>query len=474
MRELWARRKNLAAQSWLWLTGFSVCMLAVLWVLQFALFNSFYYSLRKVELRRTGREIVALYEDRNFVGTDLIMRQQALERNLRIMLIDNEGVILLNFDGFGTLFDLAGGRLAFGPDEAKEIAKRFDSNGRDMCYISRDEGRAIYIGRVEAGLSGERFLYVGSPIPPADATLSVMTMQFLLVTIVLLLFSAVAAWLLSRRISRPILRLTESAKGLAKGEFQANPGKRDYTEIVQLQEELSHATQELTKAERYRRELLANVSHDLKTPLTIIKFYAEMLRDISGVDPEKREVHCEKIIEESDRLTGMVNELLEVSKLEQLEDIAMGQVRLDLILHEVAGRFEGMQEKYGLQFVLEIEENSIVQGNAELLGRAGYNLIANAVNHIGEDKTVIVRLCTANGCANGCARVEIEDHGEGIPAEELEHVWERYYKSREHHQRGSGLGLSIVQTALRLHGARYGAESEEGKGSLFWFEMEKG
>ena len=469
MRELWARRKNLAAQSWLWLTGFSVCMLAVLWVLQFALFNSFYYGLRKVELRRTGREIVALYEDGNHAGTDLSLRQYALERNLRIMLIDSEGVILLNFDGFGTLFNLAGGRLAFHPDEAKEIADRLDNGGRDLCYISRDEGRAIYIERVEAGLSGERFLYVGSPIPPADATLSVMSMQFLLVTVVLLLFSAAAAWLLSRRISRPILRLTESAKGLAKGEFQANPGKRDYTEIVQLREELSHATQELTKAERYRRELLANVSHDLKTPLTIIKFYAEMLRDISGGDPEKREAHCGKIIEESDRLAKMVNELLEVSKLEQLNDAAMEEVRLDLILQDVAGRFEGLREKYGLQFVPEIEENVTVWGNADLLGRAGYNLIANAVNHIGEDKTVILRLYTMNGCA----RVEIEDHGEGIPAEELEQVWERYYKSREHHQRGSGLGLSIVQTALRLHGARYGAESEQGCGSLFWFEMEK-
>ena len=467
MRELWARRNHLAAQSWLWLTGFSVCILAVLWVLQFALFNSFYYGLRKVELRRTGREIVALYENES--NTDMNLRQYALERNLRIMLIDNEGMILGNFDGFGTLFNLVGGRLAFSPDEAKEIAKRFDGNDRELCYISRDEGRAIYIGRVQAGLSGERFLYVGSPIPPADATLSVMSMQFLLVTVVLLLFSFAAAWLLSRRISRPILRLTESAKGLAKGEFQANPGKRDYTEIVQLRDELSHATQELTKAERYRRELIANVSHDLKTPLTIIKFYAEMLRDISGGDPEKREVHCEKIIEESDRLTGMVNELLEVSKLEQLNEIAMEQVRLDLILHEVAGRFEGMREKYGLQFVLEIKENIAVWGNADLLGRAGYNLIANAVNHIGEDKLVVIRLYTMNGCA----RVEIEDHGEGIPAEELEHVWERYYKSREHHQRGSGLGLSIVQTALRLHGARYGAESEQGNGSLFWFEMEK-
>jgi len=432
--------------------------LAVLWVLQFALFNLFYFGLRRVEMRRTGREIMRAYENKS----DLSLRQYALERNLRILLIDSEGWILGSFDGFDSLLNAVGGRLAFDEKEARQIAGFLDD--RELCYISGDRGRVVYIAQVAApSASGERFLYVGSPIPPADATISVMTAQFLLITMLLLLFSAAAAWLLSKRISGPILRLTESARGLAKGEFRAVPERREYAEIAELRDELAHATQELTRAERYRRELLANVSHDLKTPLTIIKMYAGMLRDISGADAGK----CDKIIGESDRLTGMVDALLEVSRLEQLAEISMEELRLDNLLCETVERFHALIEKHGIQFAYEIQRDVMVRGNADLLGRAVYNLIANAVNHMGEDRLVTIRLRVAEGGA----RVEVEDHGPGIPSEELAHVWERYYKTESHHERGTGLGLSIVQAALRLHGARYGAESVMGKGSLFWFEL---
>lgn len=450
-------------QSWLWLTGFSACILAVLWVLQFALFHLFYYNLRRVEMRRTGREIVRAYEELSDFNPRL--RRFALERNLRIILIDGAGFILGSYDGFESLFSAAGGRVLFDEEEARTVSAYLHAPGRDLCYISGDGGRVVYLARVSPSPSGERYLYVGSPIPPADATISVMTTQFVLITVIMLLFSAAAAWLLSKRISQPILRLTESAKGLAKGEFRAAPGKRDYAEIVELRDELAHATQELTKAERYRRELLANVSHDLKTPLTIIRMYAEMVRDMSQGDPEK----CGKIIGESDRLSAMVDELLEASKLEQLAEgeIPMEPLRLDVLLRETADRFHALSERQGLRFALAAQPDITVNGNADLLGRAVYNLIANAAHHAGKDRLVIVRLCAGEGFA----RVEVEDHGAGISREELEHVWERYYKSGEHHERGTGLGLSIVQTALRLHGARFGAKSEPGRGSLFWFEL---
>jgi signal transduction histidine kinase len=445
-------------QSWLWLTGFSVCILAVLLVLQFALFNSFYYTVRRMELLRTGRAIVQAYENQKDFSRDL--RQYALNRNLRILLVDGGGWILGNYDGFGTLFSINGGRM-----------ESFSQTEKELCYTVSDRqgGQVVYIARVTPSPSGERYLYVTSPIPPSDATRSVMAAQFLLITAVLLLFSAGTAWLLSKHISRPILRLTDSAKGLAKGEFRPALKKADYAEIAQLSDELLRATRELTKAEQYRRELLANVSHDLKTPLTIIKMYGEMLRDVSGDNPEKRAAHCAKVIEESDRLTSMVNELLEMSKLEQADEIAMAPVRLDLLLHETADRFHALREQRGVAFALDIAESVTVPGNAALLSRAAYNLIANALNHVGNDQTVWIRLMADSKAA----RVEVEDHGTGIPPEELEHIWQRYYKSSRPHQRdtaGSGLGLSIVQTALRLHHARYGVESVVGQGSVFWFE----
>jgi len=468
--------RSLVTQSWLWLTGFSVFILGVLWVLQFALFAPFYQSLRRREIVRAGREIAAVFEG----GDDFArLRQYAFNQNLRIMLIDAERWILGNYDGFGTLFSVGGGRILVTPGELQRWQAFLAGTGdKELSYIVTDDpggGRAVYIAKVAPSPSGDRFLYVGSPIPPADATVSVMASQFVIITALLLLLSAAMAWLLSKRISRPILRLTSSAKGLAQGEFKAQNAPGDYAEIVELTDELTRATRELSKAEGYRRELLANVSHDLKTPLTIIKFYAELLRDVSGGDPAKREAHCGKIIEESDRLAEMVNELLESSKLAQTQSIELAPLRLDTLLRETADRFSALQERENFQFDLAVEDNVTVRGKKDLLERAVYNLIANAVNFAGEDKRVWLRLYTFEAEGAKLARAEIADAGPGIPPEELPHIWERYYKSAQPHRRGvtgSGLGLAIVKAALRLHGARFGAESEPGRGSCFWFEME--
>jgi signal transduction histidine kinase len=460
------KRKTLVAQSRLWLMGFSTLILLILWVLQFALFTPFYHSLRLREIRDTGREVAQAYETQ--ADFSYALRQVALNRNLRILLIDSSGWIIGNYDGFGTPFSVSGGRVS-----EKKIAQQL-SSGQEASYIANDKdgARAVYLARVAPSPSGERYLYIASAIAPADASIRVMATQFVLITVILLLLSAVGSWLLSKRISQPIARLTESAKGLAKGEFQAEPQKEDYAEIVRLSAELTRATEEITKVERYRRELLANVTHDLKTPLTIIRFYAEMIRDFSfWGGGEKARQHSTKIIEESGRLTEMVNELLEVSKLEQTNEIAMEPLRLDVLLRETLERFDVLKSQ-GIQLAPSITDGITVMGQRDLLARAAYNLIANAMSFAGDDQRVWVRLLLKDD--GKTARVEVTDAGPGIAPEELEHLWERYYKSTQSHRRGvagSGLGLSIVQTALRLHNAHFGAESTLGSGSVFWFEM---
>ncbi|MCL2105765.1 MAG: HAMP domain-containing histidine kinase [Oscillospiraceae bacterium] len=470
------RRKDLAVRIRNWLMGFSVVILTLLWLLQFAFFNSFYESLRLIEIRVNGRQIVREYEGQgNFRAA---LQARAFRQNLRILLLDEAGWILENYDGFGTPFLIGGGRLDLDGTPAGLIRE----GQTEHAFIRRENGggSAVYLAKVAAPAPGsERYLYVSSLIPPNDATVTVLTMQFIIITAALLLFSMGAAWLLSKRISEPIVSLTASARHLAKGNFKAAPSKRDYTEIAELSRELSRATEEITKAERYRQEIVANVSHDLKTPLTIIRFYGEMLRDVSGGDAEKRGAHCEKIIAEADRLTGMVNELLELSKLEAAGSnddfpIVMEPLDLSALLRETLERFAALQEKEGYRFEADIAPGFHVRGSGAYLSRAVYNLIANAVNHTGEDRRVIVRLRAAGRQGAPAARVEIADTGDGIPPEELPRIWERYYRTGQTHRRsvvGTGLGLSIVQTALQKHNAAFGVSSSPGQGSMFWFEM---
>ena len=122
--------------------------------------------------------------------------------------------------------------------------------------------------------------------------------------------------LFSYKISDPIIRINKSAKELPQGKFNADIEKYDYAEIKQLARTLTSASKEIAKSDDLRRELMANISHDLRTPLTMIKAYAEMIRDLSGDNPEKRERHLKVIIDETDRLSSLVTDILDLSKLQ--------------------------------------------------------------------------------------------------------------------------------------------------------------
>ncbi|MDR1465545.1 MAG: HAMP domain-containing histidine kinase [Oscillospiraceae bacterium] len=478
-------RKALAVQCWLYITGFSVFILALLWVLQFALFNTFYQRMKLAEIRKTGREMVQAYGD---TDAKSLLEQIAFSQNLRILLLDESGWILGNYDGFGTPFSIGGGgRVNISLGQFTDMMNRMtEEKLTEMSFLENDRGgegrrgtsnygQAVYLARLTPADEAGRYLYISSPIPPTDATVTVLTGQFVIVTVTLLVLSAAAAWLISQRVARPIVALTKAASGLSGGEFHPTPTPWDFTEISSLSRELERAAGELRRTDNYRRELVANVSHDLKTPLTVIRFYSEMIRDLSGGDPEKRTAHCGKIIAEAERLTGMVNELLELSKLElEAENQSKAPLDLGSLLAETTERFAVLGEKEGYRFETSIPPGCLVEGNAAFLSRAVYNLIANAVNFTGEDKHVFVTLTMRQREKGPAARVEVTDTGEGIAPEELEHIWDRYYKSSETHRRGvvgTGLGLSIVRTAMNLHSADFGVISQRGTGSTFWFEL---
>lgn len=267
------------------------------------------------------------------------------------------------------------------------------------------------------------------------------------------------------------MRLTESAERVVRGELDATFYEDGFTEIHQLSSALNYATGELRNLDKYRRDFIANITHDLKTPLTIIKLNGELIKDVSGDDPEKMTEHCNTIISEADWLTNMVKEILELSKLESnYEEFAKTQVNLSLCLIDTLGSFRVLEEKDGYIFEVQVDENLFIYGNEPMLKRAIYNLISNAVNFTGDDKRVILSLKNIGGRV----RFEVTDTGEGIPKEMQGAIWDRYYKSKNNHKRaiiGTGIGLSIVKNILILHGADYGVISEIGKGSTFWFEL---
>jgi signal transduction histidine kinase len=263
--------------------------------------------------------------------------------------------------------------------------------------------------------------------------------------------------------------MTKKARRMAQGNFDVDFGGEIYgKELVELAEALNFARDELSKTDRMQKDLIANVSHDFKTPLTMIKGYASMIMEISGDIPEKRNKHAQVIVEEADRLASLVGDVLDLSKLSSgIEELKITAFDMSVYVEETLGRFDYLKETRGYRFVTDIDEDLYVRGDEMKLGQVLYNLIGNAVNYTGDDQTVYVSLKKEGRVC----RFTVTDTGKGIKPEEIPEIWNRYYRSAETHKRpvgGTGLGLSIVKTILERHGFVFGVESEIGKGSTFY------
>ena len=292
--------------------------------------------------------------------------------------------------------------------------------------------------------------------------------QFLLTLGAIVLATVLVGFTMARSISEPIIETSEAARELSRSRYTRPPHSGGYREIAELNDTLVRAAEDLGKVEDLQRELIANISHDLRTPLTMIEGYAEAMRDIpEEVTPENMQI----IIDETNRLSSMVNEVLDFSRLRTGNlELEKKPFNLTEEIREICNRVGRMTSVDGYTVVFEPAEDRTVVGDRGRIGQVLYNLLGNALTYTGADKTVrITQLDTAVGI-----RVQISDSGEGIPADELPFIWDRYYRSRENHRRsviGCGLGLNICRGILEKHGADYGVRSEEGKGTTFWFVL---
>ncbi len=312
------------------------------------------------------------------------------------------------------------------------------------------------------------YIIVDSLITPVAATVRTLIVMLMYISVFTVIAAMLLAFFLARRISKPIVNMNKNAKRLAKGDYNIKFDSKGYAEIEQLNETMNYAAKELSKADRIRNELIANVSHDLRTPLTMIVGYSEVMRDIPGENsPENVQV----IIDEATRLTSLVNDLLDISKLQAgTATVKKEEYNITSSVREIISRFDKLKEKEGYCISLEAEEDIYVIADESRISQVIYNLIINAINYTGEDKKVVVKLAKINDSV----RFEVTDSGSGIPKEDLPYIWDRYYRVDKTHKRaqmGTGLGLSIVKTVLEGHGAVYGVDSTLGIGSTFWFEL---
>ncbi|BBD89781.1 two-component system histidine kinase PnpS [Staphylococcus caprae] len=227
-----------------------------------------------------------------------------------------------------------------------------------------------------------------------------------------------------------------------------------------------HDITNLQKLENLRREFVANVSHELKTPITSIKGFAETLIEGAKNDEQSLEMFLNIILKESNRIESLVMDLLDLSHIEQQNEIETSYMNLSELAYNTIDNLQTQATNKNIEIKSEIEKDVIIEAHENKVAQVITNLLSNAINYSLEDSKVIVRVYREGKKVN----LEIQDFGIGISAKDQKHIFERFYrvdKARSRDSGGTGLGLSITKHIVEAHNGRISVSSKPGEGSTF-------
>lgn len=466
MATLIKEKKNLSIKwkIFIYLISFCILLLIILWLFQTVFLDAFYQEIKKQEIKGEAADYAALIE----AGDYDTLRERVTQRGDLFVEIWSHETGSALFSG-NMPMDLPTQHLQ---EDRLLLYQETLANGGSLSSTETTRPFADKRGRESITYtailpSTSALLIVSANITPVDATIGTLRIQLLFVSAIMLLLATLIALLISKRVSTPIEKLNEGAKKLGRGKIDFHT--EGYKEIVELSDTLEQAAQALLKTDRLRQELIANVSHDLRTPLTLITGYGELIRDLPD---ENTTENMQVIIDESKRLTSLVNNLLDLSRLQAgVQDMHIMEFSLTDETRKIISRFAKFCEQEGYRITFDFDREATVSADPERIAQVIYNFISNAITHAGEDRRISLRQ-TIDASRVALA---VTDTGEGIREDRLDEIWERYYKIDQVHKRaaiGTGLGLSIVKSILeQLPGVEYGVKSELGHGSTFWFSL---
>ena len=455
------KKTSIQAKTLFFLLSYNIVIIVLLWVCQIKILD-IYYEKEQVD---NMDNIVNSLKETNSIELVSKLQDIAYDNDVCIVLTSNTSVVEtynINMNGCA---------LKSGNSKVKELMYNFvqsEETLKSYRFVNDDKHISALMYGVKVGNS-DVFIYSNLE-DISDFTLLIKR-QLMYVCVVGIFIAIIMSIFLSNKITEPITRITKKAKKMGTGDTDVSFEESGIKEIDELSETLTQAQEEMVKTDELRRDLMANVSHDLKTPLTMIKAYAEMIRDISYKDPEKMNEHLRIIVDETDRLTVLVNDILDLSRMQSNADtLSIEKFDLAEDIKTIVNRYQIIKETEKYIINVEMPDSIMIKADKKKLNQVIYNLINNAINYTGDDKTVTVRVTKHKKYY----LVEIIDTGKGIKESEIPYIWNKYYKNDKNHQRNvvsTGLGLSIVKEILELHGYEYGVKSVLKKGSTFYFKI---
>ncbi|OJG31438.1 hypothetical protein RU99_GL002827 [Enterococcus casseliflavus] len=442
--------------------------IAFLWTVQILLFEPNYINVTKESLLETVQETAAAIEEMA-VDPDDLPEEPLLFLSKTIVgtlfLVDEDGEILaafnngqqLNIDGLSNEYNWL---LSHAPTVL---------DGESLSAVEDfEKSSAILIGVPTTLFQRPAALLLSNTITQIEALQSLNRQQLFLFTIILTIFASTISFFLAQHFIRPIKTIKEAIIRLTNGELYSVPKLKRSDELGTLSESVADLSTELQRVDVLRKEVIANVSHELRSPLALITGYGEMVRDVSGNDERLRKEHMDLIISEAHRMSAMVDDIMDFSIMQagytQLKNEIWNTYE---VVSSVVAYARGIANQYDITVDFEADRTD---GNALFdrikMEQVLRNLINNGINHTPKNERLLIKLTNTSAGT----KVAVINPGKDIPPEQLELIWERYQRIQHQagHKEGTGIGLAIVKTILTSHAFEYGAESKNGV-TCFWF-----
>ncbi len=375
--------------------------------------------------------------------------------SMELMVINPQGDITITSTGFP-------------PDKEVKMEDynvALNDNDGYGFWIGKQNGEKIMaVTRIITDSSGGRLGAVRYcvSLEPANRHIFVMIMLMVVIGLFILFFVMLSGAYFVRSIVNPIGEINEVSKKIAQGDFEARLEKQNDDEIGELCESINYMAQELAASERLKNDFISSVSHELRTPLTAIKGWAETMRMGDTPDFRTMDKGMSVIVKESERLTGIVEELLDFSRI-QSGRMVINMERIDLLaeLDEAIYMLRERALNEGKHLIYdEPDFMAPVQGDKNRLRQVFINVIDNALKYTPESGVIGIEVTNTDDYLV----VTISDNGCGIPAEHLPRIKQKFYKANQT-QRGSGIGLAVVDEIMTLHNGSLDIESTENIGT---------
>jgi signal transduction histidine kinase len=309
-----------------------------------------------------------------------------------------------------------------------------------------------------AKLNGNVYaVFIHIPTVEINNTVSNISKQFTYLLFVAIVISFVGAYFISNKFTKPIIQINNAAKKISSGDYSIRLNINTNDEIEELSKTINSMAENLSKTEKLRRDFIANVTHEFRTPLGIIKGYAEALYD-DIVPTEERKEYIKDIIEEVERLNKLVNENLELSKIESGNiNLKFEEVNLYTLLNDIVDKIKIIK---GNRIILLNGNDLLMKADRYYLEMAILNILSNCIKHTKDDGLIEISISNEEKIT-----ITIKDNGEGIEEKHLPYIFERFYRVKE--KGVGGLGLSIAKEIIKLHNGNIQVKSKVGEGTTF-------